>query len=35
VVLYEVTGGTHGWFKAPIDANTLSWSFFDGRSLSH
>jgi polyhydroxybutyrate depolymerase len=35
VVLYEVTGGAHGWFKAPIDANTLSWSFFDGRSLSH
>jgi len=34
VMLYEVTGGTHEWFKAPIDANSLSWQFFAGQSLS-
>jgi poly(3-hydroxybutyrate) depolymerase len=28
----RVTGGTHGWFKSPIDANDLSWAFFAERS---
>ncbi len=32
VMLYQVTGGTHGWFKSPIDANDLSWAFFAERS---
>jgi polyhydroxybutyrate depolymerase len=31
VLLYEVSGGTHGWFKSPVDASILSWEFFRGR----
>jgi polyhydroxybutyrate depolymerase len=31
VVLYEVAGGRHEWFRDPVDATALSWAFFRER----
>lgn len=33
VIVYEIMGGRHEWFRSPTDATQLSWDFFAQHSL--